>query len=181
MKEESPLRDPVRLVVELLRIHIVEVLQRVVLQYLGMKPCNTVYGIARADSHVCHLDLSVMDDGHAVHLALVIEFPEDIKAETPVDLLDYVVDTGKEPCEEVYRPLFKCLAHYRMVRIGGAPCHDIPCVVPAESLLVHEYPHELGNRKRGMRIVHLEHDLVGKLPDIVVMLLEAVDSPVKGG
>ena len=97
MKEETSLGDPVSLVVELLRVHIVEVLQRMFLQDLGMKSCDTVYGEAGADSHISHLDLSVMNDGHAVHLALVIELPEDIKAETSVDLLYDIIDTGQKP------------------------------------------------------------------------------------
>ena len=45
MKEEPSLCDTVRLVVELVGHQLVEIFKFLLLKYLGMQPCNTVYRI----------------------------------------------------------------------------------------------------------------------------------------
>ena len=64
VQQEAPLRDSVRLVVELLREELVKLLQLLVFQNLGVQLCHTVDGIARRNRQMRHLHLSVIDDRH---------------------------------------------------------------------------------------------------------------------
>ena len=71
VKKESSLGDTVRLVIEFLRHHLIEIFQLLFLQDLGVKLCNTVYGIAGSDGQMSHFYLSVVDDCHFADLLLV--------------------------------------------------------------------------------------------------------------
>ena len=97
MSKETSLCDTVCFVVELLRHHLIEILQLLILEDLGMKACNTVYRVACNDRKVSHLNLSVIDDRHLLDLLEVSRiFLLDLKNETTVDLLDDLVDTRKQ-------------------------------------------------------------------------------------
>ena len=97
MEQKSPLSDAVGLVIELGRIHIIKVLKGLLFKYLRMKCSHAVYGKAGCDCQMSHLDLAVLDDGHTCLFALISgELPLDIQAEAAVDLLNDVVNSGKE-------------------------------------------------------------------------------------
>ena len=89
-----PLGNAVGLVVELLREHVVEVLQGDLLQNLGVQARHAVDGIGSRDRKMSHPHLSVVHDGHTRLLALISrKFPLDVQAETAVDLLYNIVNT----------------------------------------------------------------------------------------
>lgn len=48
--------------------------------------------------------------------------------------------------------------------------YDGPGARPAEAVLVHEQPHELGDRERRVRVVELEGDLVWERVPVVVAM-----------
>ena len=170
MKKESSLRDAVGLVVELLGEHLVKVLQLLLLQYLGMKPCDTVHGEAGTDSQVRHTHLTVIDDSHLAYLFLIPGILLGyVQAEAAVDLLHDLIDPGQQPGEELQRPLLEGFAHYGMVRVCTGLRGDCPCLIPGEPLLVHEYSHELGYGDCRVCIVQLEYILLCKLMYVIML------------
>ena len=62
----TPLRDAVRFVVEFLRIHHIEIVQRVSHQNIRVQFCDAVDAMAADDGEIGHLDLAICDDGGAL-------------------------------------------------------------------------------------------------------------------
>ena len=63
-----------------------------------MEPCHTVDREAGADGKMSHLDLSVIYNGHFADLLLVSGiFGPDLVDKPSVDLLDDLIDPGKQP------------------------------------------------------------------------------------
>ena len=72
VQQETALCDTVRLVVELLRHHLVEITQLLLLQDLRMEARHAIDRIAADDGQMSHAYLAVVDDGHAADLILTI-------------------------------------------------------------------------------------------------------------
>ena len=180
--EETSLGDTVCLVVELLRHHLVEVLQLLVLQDLCVKPCHAVYGKACHDGKVCHAHLSVVEDGHLLYFLLIsrVHLPH-LDDEPAVDLLDDLVHTREQLGEQIDRPLLQGLCHDRMIRVGTALCSDVPRLVPAKPFLVQKDAHQLCHSHCGMCIVHLEEHFLRQLVDVVVCSLIFCHSSLNAG
>ena len=175
MDHESPLGNAVGLVVELLREHLIEVLELLLLQDLGMQGCYTVDGIAGHDCHIGHPDLSVIDDVHLFDLfrhvdtGIVIALVNHA-LKPAVDLLDDLIDPGQQLGEEVDGPFLQSFRHDGMVGVGNAPGGQVPCLIPFQSIVVHQQTHQLRDCQCGMGIVHLEDQLVRQAGQILVPL-----------
>ena len=59
MHEEAPLGNPVRLIIELIRHHLIEIFQLLILKDLRVEPCDPVYRIPSHNGKVGHLHLPV--------------------------------------------------------------------------------------------------------------------------
>ncbi len=70
-----------------------------------------------------------------------------------------------------HRPLFECLAEYRVIRISKGSAYNLPRIVPAETLLVHEYTHELGNGYGRMSVVYMNLNIVRQIKHRQMLLL----------
>ena len=135
-----------------------------ILKYLCVKLCNTVYRIACYDSHICHLDLSVIEDSHLSYLVLITRiFLVNLNYKSSVYLVNNLVYTRKQSLEYLNWPLLKCLSHDCMVGVGYTSCSDIPCIIPWQMLLIHKDSHKLCNCNRRVGIVHLENNLIRKI------------------
>ena len=66
VKHPAARRDAVCLVVELLRNERVEIMEQIVFQDLGMQSRNTVDAVGSDNCQICHMDLIVADDAHAL-------------------------------------------------------------------------------------------------------------------
>ena len=182
VKQETALGDAVGLVVELLRHHLIEVLQLLVLQDLGVESRHAVYGVAGHDGQMGHLHLSVIDDGHLADLLLVARILLlDLNHEAAVDLLDNLINTGKQAGEQLDGPFLQGLRHDRMVRVSTGLRGDLPRLIPLQAFLIHQDAHQLGYRHSRMRIVQLEGGLLVELADIVMVSLIAGDGFLHAG
>ena len=170
VEQEAALRDAVGLVVELFRRELVEVAKRLLLQNLGVNLRDTVDREGSRTGHECHAHLAVVDDGHAVFSRLIArELVLDGKQEAAVNLFDNLINTRKQTGEELNGPLLECLGHDGVVRVRAGLARNFPRLFPAESLFVHQNAHELRNRDCGVRVVHLEHDKIRELLDVIVV------------
>ena len=98
MKKETSLGDAVCLIIELLRHHLIEILQLLFLQNFCMQSCNTVYRITGCNCQMSHLYLSIIDDCHFADLILVagIHFLY-LYDKSAVDLFNDLINSGKQP------------------------------------------------------------------------------------
>ena len=96
MKKETSLCNTICLIIELLRSHLIEVLQLSLFQNLCMKCCNTIYRVRTCDSKMCHLNLTIIKDSHVLNLILVARIHRlDLQYKSSVDLFYDLVDTRK--------------------------------------------------------------------------------------
>ena len=97
MKQEAALCDTVRLVVELVREVLSELLKRLSLEDLGVQARNAVYRETADDREVRHTYLSVVNDRHLLDHVIIAGIGDlDLTDETSVDLLNNLVNTGKK-------------------------------------------------------------------------------------
>ena len=131
VKKETSLGDTVRLIVELLRHHLIEVTQFLFLKDLCVELRNAVYGEAADDRKVSHADLSVVDDRHSADLIVVARISLlDLSYKAAVDLLNDLVNTRKQTGEQLDRPFFKSLSHDGVVCVRTGLCCDLPGLIP---------------------------------------------------
>ena len=140
---------------ESLRAKPADILKEVFFQYLTMQTGNAVYLIAGRKAEVCHVHLSVADDEVFADLFAAAEFGYEVLAPAAVNLAQYLPNTRQERLHEILRPFFERLAHDGMVGIRYRFAYLLPCLVPAEAVLIHHDAHELGDNERRVRIVYL--------------------------
>ena len=180
VEQETALRDAVGLVVEFLGRELVEVAERLLLKNFGVNLRDTVDREGCRAGHERHAHLAVVDNCHAVFSRLIArELVLDSEQEATVNLLDNLINTRKQAGEELNGPLLECLGHDGVVRVRAGLARNLPRLFPAESLFVHQNAHELRHRDRGVGVVHLEHDIVRELADVVVALQELLDCGLK--
>lgn len=63
-----------------------------------------------------------------------------------------------------------------MVGVGHRAGHDIPCLIPAEALFIHEDAHEFGAAHGGVRVVGVDGDVAGQfIPSVTMLALKGVE------
>ncbi len=174
VQQESSLGNPVCLIVETLREHLIEIMQFFVLQDLCVEPGHTIHGIAGYNGHMGHLHLSIVENGHLADLLLYIHTVDagilllNLTDKTAVDLLHDLVDPGQQPGEQINRPFFQGFCHDGVVGIGTCLRGDLPGLLPGEFELIQQDPHQFRNGHRRMGIVELEGHLLIKVMDVIV-------------
>ena len=171
MKQESSLCNTICLVVELLRHHLVEILQLLLLQDLSVQSCNAVYRVACCNCQMCHLDLSVVDNRHLANLLLIARVLRlNLQDKTTVDLFNDLVYTRQQSGEQLDRPFFQCLCHDSVVRVSTGLRRYLPCLIPLQTFFVQKDTHQLCDCYGRVRIIQLECCLLVEFADITVCL-----------
>ena len=68
----------------------------------------------------------------------------------------YYLEYPRQPLtHKLHRPAFERLGHYGMIGVGYGLFGQVPCIVPAVSAFVKQYPHKLGNGKHRMGVVYM--------------------------
>ena len=144
----------------------VEVVEEVVLENVAMQAGHAVDLLAGRKAEIRHVYLTVADDEVAAKRLAAAEVRAEILAPAAVDLAHDLPYTGQKLLDEVLRPLFKSLAHDGVVGVGDAVLDKLPCLVPAELVLVHEDTHELGDYHCRVSVVYLDDVVLGETADI---------------
>ena len=160
--------DAVGLVGELLGIDLVERMKLGVLQDLGVEGGYAVDGEAKVDVHVGHVDGVVfVDDGDARVIVLGLR--------NLIELDDNVGDGRGDLLQAGERPLLEGLGKNRVVSVGDHGAYDGHGLVKLDAMLGGEQANELGNDHGGMRIVDLDHGVVGQIVQVTAALDGLVD------
>ena len=97
VKQETTLCDTIRLIVELLRHHLIEIFQFLLLKDLRMKLCNTINREACYDRHICHTNLSIHKDCHFPYFLFISRIRlTNLDHEAAVNLLYDLINTRKQ-------------------------------------------------------------------------------------
>jgi hypothetical protein len=80
------------------------------------------------------------------HVLIAGDPPPHVVEKPPVDLLDNLEVTRQELTEERHRPSLERFGHQRVIRVPAAGLGDRPGRVPLHVVVVHEQPHQLGDR-----------------------------------
>ena len=159
-------RDAVGLVAELLRPQLVEILENVALQKLGVQCGHAIDGMAADAGQVCHAHIALvglLDDRHAPDALVVAQKAHPhLLEELRVDVVDDLQVPRQHAAEYLERPPLERLGEERVVGVGERSAGDVPCLVPGQGVLIDQEPHELGDGDCRMRIVQLRRELLMK-------------------
>ena len=84
-------------------------------------------------------------------------------AEALVDLFNDHVHARQRQREELFVPGLQRLGQDGVVGVGHRVHHRVPCVLPRIVVVIQQNAHQFGNAERGMRVVDVDGNLVGKV------------------
>ena len=172
---EPPARsDAVGLVVEALGPDGVPFLEGLALDDLRVQRGNAVDGVRGVAGDPRHPHGVAGHGGHVVDGALVQTALGHVATETAVDLAHDLGDAREEPVEDVDVPRLQRLGQDRVVRVREGAGDDLPGVLPAEVVVVHEQAHELGDGQHGVRVVELHRVVLGEAGEVVAVVPHVV-------
>ena len=168
---------------ELLGHDQVEVMEGFLLEDVAVELADAVGGEGHGHAQVGHVDLAVGDDGHLAHaLGLVGEEVPQPGAQAAVHFHQDLIDPGQQGLDHFLRPLLEGLGHDGVVGVGDGLAHDGGGLVPAQTLLIHQQAHQLGDGQAGMGVVDMDDHLLRQLlPVGAVLLLEVPQDVLQGG
>ena len=165
--------NTVGLIGELLGIDLVERMKLGVLQDLGVEGGYAVDGEAKVDVHVSHVDgVVLVDDGDARVIVLGLR---DL-----IELDDNVGDGRGDLLQAGERPLLERLGKNRVVSVGDHGAYDGHGLVKLDAMLGGEQANELGDDHGGVRVVNLDHGIVGQIVQVAAALDGLVDQELGG-
>ena len=121
MKQETSLSDTVCLVVELLRHHLIEIMQFSFFQNLCMQSGYTIDREACNDRHIRHTYLTFIENRHIADLIILVRILLfNLDQETTVNFFHDLINSRQQTHKQVNRPFFKGFSHDGVVRISTA-------------------------------------------------------------
>ena len=176
-QQPAPRRDAVGLVVEALGKHGREIADRHAAQQIGMDGGHAIGAVRADDGQIGHAHLALaafVDEAYPRRPPLIAGKALMHRLhQAPVDLVDDLQLARQHQLEPGHRPVLERFGQQGVIGIGQGPLGDIPGLVPAETLLVEQDPHQLRHRHRGMGVVELDGGLVGQRCQIAVEAAEA--------
>ena len=171
--------DPVRLVVEFLRIQSIEFGEKLRLEELGVKGCDAVHGMASDDrevGHADHLHVAFFDERERTFLASITRpFLFDEIKEVLVDFKNDLQVAGKNLAEESHAPFLQSFGKQSVIRVGEGAGDDRPGFIPGKAVVVLQETHEFDDRDGGVCVVELDGDFLWKGLPIGIALVEAAN------
>ena len=149
------------------------------LEQLRVNRRHAVGAVRADDGEVRHADLlrlALLDEAYARDPSVVAgETGANVVKEAAIDFVDDLELSRQHHLEPWQRPLLQRLGQQRVVRVGERALREIPGLVPSERRLVEEDPHQLGDRKRRVRVVELHRHFVGQRGPVVAGRAETAD------
>ena len=163
--------NSVCLIVELLRINLVEVVQLRVLEDLCVQRCNTVYTESVVDIDMRHMHCVIaVDDGNALILIFSSYFV--------IQHLNNRHKLGNHFLQVVYRPFFKRLGKDGMVCICTCSGYYIDSVVHIHASL-HEQTDQFRDHHSRMCIVDLDHRVIRQVIQVASLCRALVENELR--
>ena len=184
LEEPAALGDAVRLVGELGRPHLGVVGEDAFAEQLRVEGRDAVHRRGADDGEVGHADLLaalLVDDAHALEARDIAGVDGgDGAQEAGVDLEDDLDVAREEARHHRDAPALQGLREDGVVGVADAGGGDLPGVVPAEVLAVHEDAHKLRDGEGGVGVVELEEHALGEALERQAGLAEAAEGVLDG-
>ena len=159
-----------------------DVLKEVVAEYVTVQARYAVDHVAAGQAHIGHVHLAALDDGVAGDPGVVaVELLGQQRAPAAVYLADDLEHARQQALYQALRPGLQGLGHDGVVGVGHAVAHDVPGLVPAQPVLVHEYAHELGYDERGVRVVDVYYVVLGEAAHVAPDAAVVADDVLRRG
>jgi hypothetical protein len=127
---------------------------------------NAVGAVSPRNGQIRHPHLPcrcLLDQAHPLHPAAVSRVALANFIQKPaVDLVNDREQAGAHQLKETDGPVLQCLREHSVIGVGQRAEREVPCLVPAQSCLVEQNAHQLGNGHRRMRIIHLNRGPLGE-------------------
>ncbi len=170
-------RDAVRLVVEAFRPEFVELGQQRLLDKFGVHRRDAVDRMAADDGQVAHADLAagflVNDRNAPQSLDIARPAVADLLQEAMIDFEDDLQVPRQNAFEQRDRPALQGFRQQCVVCVRAGLLRDFPGLIPLDSFLIDQEPHQLGDSHRRMRIIELYADSIRKFGDRAAGLFKA--------
>ncbi len=178
-------RDAVGLVVDAVRIELVQVRKDRDLHEFGMQGGYAVDRMRADEGEIAH--------PHPAVAALVdqrdrpdfgvgeVLFPAGLKQNLGIDRVDQLHVTRQQPLEERDRPGFESFRQERVVGVGNRAADDIEGLLEIHAVNVTEQARQLGNRNGGVGVIQLDRHLVRQRREIVILLQVTAQDVLKRG
>ena len=168
-------------VAELGGVDLVEVGEYALLEDLGVQRGYAVDGERACDSQMRHADGIVGNDSQLGDLLEVVrEVVPQLLAEALVDFVDDLHNTRHQLLNERYRPALEGLRHNGVVGVSNRLAGDVPGLLPAHVVLVHQDAHQLRNNQSRMGIVDMQDVLVREVFECAVLGLVLCTDVLQG-
>ena len=183
LAQPAAVRNAVGNIAELGRVDLVEIVEYAVLEDLGVQRGYAVDRERARDRQMRHAHGVVRNDGELGDLLEVVrEVVPQLAAEALVDLIDDLHDAGHQLLHQRYRPALERLGHDRVVGVSDRLAGDVPRLLPAHVVLVHQDAHELGDDQGRVGVVDVQHMLVREVFERAVLgLVLGADVLDRGG
>ena len=157
LHHESAVAYSVCLVVEFVRLQLIELAEYSLCKDITVQSRYSVYRMASDNGQIGHLYLIIPKRRClAAQRMPVISFKRKALLPALVYLIYYHVDPRQELLEVRDRPLLKSLRQNSVVRERSRCPYYLPCVFPLESFLIDEHSHEFRDAHGRMCIVYVD-------------------------
>ena len=146
----------VGLVVEAIRVKPVPEAEGVAFDDVGVQRRHTVDRVRGVAGDPRHVHSSIVHRGVVVRGLRVDAARLHVQAVAAVNLLHNFPDAPKQLLEDGLFPRLQRLLQHRVVGVGEGVGGHFPGVVPAEAVLVHKQPHQLGDAQDRVGVVELD-------------------------
>ena len=119
------------------------------------------------------MNLVVGNDARAVNEVLII-FAFQRQHETPIDFLNDLQNPRYFLLHHVNVPAFHRLSHNRMVGVAHDVDRNLPGILPAQAMLIHQKPHQFGDCHGWMRVVDVNSNVLIKLGQRLIVFFQIV-------
>ncbi len=182
--DEAPGGDAVGHVQEFFRADPVEIVQNLRAQKLRVQAGDAVDPVAADAGEMRHPDVALpalvdqREPPDEVLFARIIA--ADSVEEAAVDLIDDLKMARQDAAEKRHRPLFEGLREEGVVRVAEAPAGDLPGLLPADPVDVHQQAHQLGDADRRVGVVELDRVFFVEPRQVRLPLEEDPDHVLQG-
>ena len=167
-------RDAVRLVVDAVRVELVQVGKDRDLHQVGMKGGNAVDRMRADEGKIAHAHATIailVDQGDradfgVAEIAQLAGFHQNLG----VDRIDELHVAGQKPLEQRHGPAFQRLRQQGVVGVAEGVPGNIPGLVEFQAVDIDQQAHHFRDGDGRMGVVQLDRHLVGEICQIVILL-----------
>ena len=170
-KQPSAEGDAVCLVIELLRIDLVELVELRILKDLRMNGCNAVYREAVVNVDIGHMNAAICINN--LHIRILV-----FRTDAAIQLLDDRNQLRNHLFQIFHRPGFQSLCKDGVVRVCAGLRYHLNRLIHGECLVLGQNPDQLRDHQRRVCVIDLDHGMIIEVTQIILLRLHLAKNPL---